>query len=273
MDALVLTERLIRTEPNNQLLQRKRAHLHYALNERVRAIFEMRALSEKDPTNDTILNSLGIFYQNAGMLDSALSAFSSSLKFAKNRHDSLETEINIGIVYNYQQRYDKAILYFEALGKQNPSSLQVVANLAQAYAQNGQKEKAVHLMELILSKDPHYDMGYSNLGMVYTEMNKLQEAKAAFEKGIEQTPNDAVLLNNYGYLLGRLKEFPKALLFINKSISIYPANSYAYRNRGLVYLDMKLQREACTDFNASKELGFKTYFGDEIDSLIKTHCK
>ena len=243
------------------------------LNERVLAIAEMRVLSDRNPTNDTILNSLGIFYQNAGMLDSALICFKASLKFARNRSDSLETDINIGIVYNYQQQYDKAIIHFEALRKQNLSSLQVLANLAQAYAQSGQKEKGVQLMELVLYKNPHYEMGYSNLGMAYTEMNKLQEAKEAFEKGIEQTPNDAVLLNNYGYLLGRLKEFPRALLFINKSISIYPANSFAYRNRGLVYLDMKLLREACTDFNASKELGFKIYYGDEIDSLIQTHCK
>lgn len=64
-----------------------------------------------------------------------------------------------------------------------------------------------------------------------------------------------------------------ALEDINNSISILPANSYAFKNRGLVYLAMKRKEEACTDFMKALSLGFEKYYGEEVNKLIKANCK
>lgn len=128
-------------------------------------------------------------------------------------------------------------------------------------------------MTRILEIDPDYQGAYNNLGMLYTEMGNYSAADKVFKTGLSKTPQDALLLNNYGYLLYKTKNYPKSLEYINKSIAHYSSNPYAYRNRGLVYLELKLMREACLDLKASEELGFKTYYGNEVELLRAKYCE
>ena len=273
LDALVLVERAIDKYPDNPRLRLRQAHLNDARGERLlafRNVFEAQALF---PDNDTILNYLGILYEHSGLLDSALNTYNALLARSRTRLDSFHANINIGSVYNYMQRYPKAIAHYEAMRKYYGDSLAVLANLAQSYADNGQKDKAAGMMKHIISIDPGFEGAYNNLGLLYTEMGKYPDADTVFRSAIRRTPNDALLLNNYGYLLYKMKDYRKALLNINQSISLYTSNPYAYRNRALVYLDMKMMKEACADLKASSELGFKIYYGNEVEALISTHCK
>jgi Tfp pilus assembly protein PilF len=132
--------------------------------------------------------------------------------------------------------------------------------------QSDQKGKAVMLMEKIISRNDGLWDAYNNLWLLYTEMGNYDGAAAAFREGIRIEPESAYLHNNYGYLLYKMKEYNRALLHINKSIVI-ASNPYAYRNRALVYIDMKLMKEACSDLEASAKLGFKTFYGNEVNEL------
>ncbi|MGV2480420.1 UNVERIFIED_CONTAM: hypothetical protein IGO34_26850, partial [Salmonella enterica subsp. enterica serovar Weltevreden] len=57
------------------------------------------------------------------------------------------------------------------------------------------------------------------------------------------------------------------------SISLLPSNSYAYRNLALVYIATGKKTEACDALRYARSYDFKANYGDEVDELIKTHCR
>ncbi|NQY11800.1 MAG: hypothetical protein HRT71_20070 [Flavobacteriales bacterium] len=54
---------------------------------------------------------------------------------------------------------------------------------------------------------------------------------------------------------------------------MYPTNSYAYRNLGLVYLQLDKMNEACTVLQIALDYGLLHNYGPEVSELIKARCK
>lgn len=75
----------------------------------------------------------------------------------------------------------------------------------------------------------------------------------------------------YAYLM--LKRYTQALEDVNKSIAMLPENSYSYRNRALIMLETKQFADACLDLNKAKNTGFEKLYGNEVNELLKLHCK
>ena len=50
-------------------------------------------------------------------------------------------------------------------------------------------------------------------------------------------------------------------------------NSYAYRNRGLLYIKQHKPEEACADSHKALSLGFTENYGDEVEELVKKNCQ
>lgn len=61
------------------------------------------------------------------------------------------------------------------------------------------------------------------------------------------------------------------MILINQYI--YPTNSYAYRNLALVYIELKILKEACNALGYAKSYGFERQYGGEVEALIDKHCK
>jgi Tfp pilus assembly protein PilF len=60
---------------------------------------------------------------------------------------------------------------------------------------------------------------------------------------------------------------------IEKSISMAPGNSYAYRNRALIYMEKDEDELACADLLTALNLGFSTYYGEEVAEFYEKHCE
>ena len=60
---------------------------------------------------------------------------------------------------------------------------------------------------------------------------------------------------------------------MEKSIKLYPSNSYAYRNLGLIYLEMGENEKACEAFEKALLLRFTESYGPEVMELKKKNCK
>ncbi len=272
-DALVLTERMLDKKPDDLDLLVLKAFLTDEKGDRVGAYRELFQLREAYPDNDTVISSIAYFDLYSGRLDSAAANYQRCLQLADDRLDSFSALINLGSVYMSQQEFIKAIAYHQDLLIKFPDSTVVLINLGQAYARNGQEHESVTIYEQLSKMLPGDKMVYNNLGMLYTQMGKYADAVKALEHGLAIEPKDAYLLNNCGYAVFKTKDYAKALKLINESIAENNTNPYAYRNRALVYLGLKLNREACNDLAASSELGFKMYYGDEVGELQKKYCK
>lgn len=70
----------------------------------------------------------------------------------------------------------------------------------------------------------------------------------------------------------KLEQLEAALTTINRSIELQPGNSYAYRNKGLILLEMKDTESACNAFQQAIQLNFTPQYGDEVSKLMEEHC-
>jgi Tfp pilus assembly protein PilF len=60
---------------------------------------------------------------------------------------------------------------------------------------------------------------------------------------------------------------------ISKSISLDETNAYAYRTMALLMIEQKKEKKACELLNKALLLGYAEEYDDEVDNLIKLHCK
>lgn len=86
-------------------------------------------------------------------------------------------------------------------------------------------------------------------------------------------PNDAYARSNRGKIKTLRGDFDEALKDLNASITQYPENSDAFENRGSLYTKLKEKELACADFKEAMRLGFDQMYGEEINTLLKKHCK
>lgn len=154
---------------------------------------------------------------------------------------------------------------------------------------------------------------YSELSLIYTSLKDYEKAFQTYKEGLKKFPDNAYILTNYGYtctlagnykkaikiydkLLANTKDIPElgnkgyyynnrgyakmqlgklkeAMIDINASFVHYPENSYAFRNRGLLYLKMKKKDLACQDFQTAEKFGFSKTYGNEVLKLLSEHCK
>ena len=79
--------------------------------------------------------------------------------------------------------------------------------------------------------------------------------------------------NNRGFAEMHLNMPDKARADIGKSLAMDSANSYAWKNLGLLMLQLKKTDSACLLFKKAQALRYSEKYGSEVDSLIKVHCK
>jgi tetratricopeptide (TPR) repeat protein len=107
---------------------------------------------------------------------------------------------------------------------------------------------------------------------LYSEIGEYKKALALSNKLIAMHPKEGVALNNRGFIKYKMNDLTGALEDINNSILLVADNSFAFKNRGLVYIAMNRNNEACADFQKAIYLGFSTNYGTEVEELQKKFC-
>lgn len=64
-------------------------------------------------------------------------------------------------------------------------------------------------------------------------------------------------LNNLAAAKIKEKDYKGAIEEYTKLIKQQPDYGFAYINRGIAYEELRMQKEACADWNKAKELGLK----------------
>ena len=67
----------------------------------------------------------------------------------------------------------------------------------------------------------------------------------------------------------QLKKFREAIQDFTSLIGLEPTNPMAFLNRGVCYLEISENNEACKDFKKAKDLGFKD---EKLNQFIES-CK
>ncbi len=145
-------------------------------------------------------------------------------------------------------------------------------NLAQIYDELGQPDKAIEELEKTYRLDTTFAGPLVNIGFIKSKQGDYKGAVSYCDRALKLEKN-AITYNNRGYAKLKLKQYSQALDDIDLALKMYPGNSYAYRNRALVYFEMKKNKKACEDLLKARELGFEKQYGGEVEDLIRQKCR
>ncbi len=180
--------------------------------------------------------------------------------------------LNMANCYGYLGDHEKSIKAYLMAIKVYPESPDYHNNLALAYHRNKEFDKAQEYAYKAIELKPEDLMFKGNLAYIFTSIDKYEEAIQIYDEILAKEVSP-ISYNNRGYAKLKLGNYEAALKDINFSLKLYPENSYAYRNRALVYIEMKKTDEACKDLKKANELGYSISYGKEVNQLLEKHCK
>ena len=174
---------------------------------------------------------------------------------------------NMGLVYNAQGDYEKALEYYgkaleiseRTLGNDHPDTATTYNNMGLAYQAQGEYEKALEyygtaleVSERVLGSDhPDTATTYSNMAGVYQVQGEYEKALEYCGKALEVServlgsghPDTSAMYNNMAGVYEAQGEYGKALEYYSKALEVrerilgrgHPNTAMTYNNMALVY--------------------------------------
>jgi tetratricopeptide (TPR) repeat protein len=87
------------------------------------------------------------------------------------------------------------------------------------------------------------------------------------------TMNECKAYCNRGHAKFMMKDYRGALQDLETAISLNPSDPYIYRNRALIFIEIKNKPMICFDLKKALDLGFTEQYGDEAEKLMKQYCQ
>lgn len=224
-------------------------------------------------TGDFIYHRLGMIYVDFVQPDSALHYLLLTRKVTSNDSLKFAIHLDIGQARYLNRELDKAIIELNPLLDDDNYRFAALTILLGVYSDMRDFVKAVPVARELVSTNPTFYPAIVNVGYMYLDYGKPDSAIFYFGKALVYAPDDPIILNNLGNAYFKSGNSNIGLSYINKSLMIDSTNSYAYRNRGLIYLDEKENSLACDDFTKAIELGYVEVYGDDIINWKKEACK
>lgn len=276
-DALVILEKF---EQGHELNKETKRHVFYKKIKLYELMRDRNATLEliyqtiaENPTDFDYLSYAGYTLTNSGEFDAARDCLSRALPLATKQEDSLSVYYSFSTFYVHQGKSDSVIIYSKKIQALDSLDTGSFANMALAYSIQGNPQKSIEVMHAFLKIDTTDSwLGYNNLALYYLEAQDFISAKKYFEIALEKKDDCAFCYSNLGFCYHSLGDYNTAIQYYNISIELDPGNSWVYKNKGLTYLRLNRQEEACKYFMLSKNLGYKTFYGAEVDELLEKHC-
>jgi tetratricopeptide (TPR) repeat protein len=164
---------------------------------------------------------------------------------------------NFAVLNLKQKRYDEALGYLIRSLVKNPKELHPHLYLAQVYDQTGQTDLAEKEYQAAVKLSPLSRLARAGLGEFYFDHGRLAEAEKEFQESLDS----AKTLNGYwdlGLVYWREGRYAEAEHDFREAEALDPGSSRAHFMLGLLYTDMKRNREALQELQA----GLKTEPGN-----------
>jgi tetratricopeptide (TPR) repeat protein len=165
--------------------------------------------------------------------------------------------LNLGFVYDEQNKLDKALENYNKAIDINPYFALAYNNRALVYDDQKKFQLALKDYNKAIEINPKLDSAYNNRGNLYQEHKKWDSALVDYNKAIEIDSINSDYYNNRGNLYQEQKKWDLALADFNKAIDINSENVLAYNNRGHLYYKQKKWNLALADFNKAIDIDSK----------------
>ena len=214
------------------------------------------------------------FLSDYGLYKDAEAICLKQIPFVENlygsRHPKTATTYNnIGVVYNYQGDYDRALEYYlkalsireNTLGKEHPVTATSYNNIGVLYYNKSEYDMALeyYFKDLAINKKVHgmvhpdIATSYNNIGVIYDKQGNFQKALEYYFEALTiletvfgaEHSDTAALYNNIGGVYNALGNNEKGLEYCFKSLMIrekvigmnHPKTAQSYNYIGRAYYD------------------------------------
>ncbi|KAA5823482.1 tetratricopeptide repeat protein [Algibacter amylolyticus] len=188
-----------------------------------------------------------------------------------------------GNIYSYLEMDEKALLFLEKALKEDPDNTRIMYNLSAHLLSTKSYNRAKLYLHKVITLKPTHSFANRSLSEYYIEHKDFKKAK--YHNDIALTNEESLLKYSHpelendlrtqrGLIFHKLGDNEAAIKILNEVIRLNKSNSYAYRNLGIIYYDLKNLTLAYDYLNKAKALGFiKKYDSNHIESLISASSK
>ncbi|MCR4269272.1 tetratricopeptide repeat protein [Nitratireductor sp. ZSWI3] len=190
--------------------------------------------------------------------------------------DNDDVLVQLASVAEQQSEPEKAIAYYERIGKDSPwrrlAELQTGLNLADL---DRHKEAATYLQAAI-EKDPDDMRAYLSLGRVYAVEKDFRSAAEVYDRAAARLKDpkreDYSIFYQRGIAYERLKEWDKAEPNFHKALELYPDQPQVLNYLGYSWVDMNMKLKEGLEL-ISRAVELRPNDGYIVDSLGWAHYR
>ncbi|MEZ4953671.1 MAG: tetratricopeptide repeat protein [Saprospiraceae bacterium] len=200
----------------------------------------LRKLLKAFPTNDAVLNVLGV-----ALLDKKPVESSHLLKQAvKSNPINIDAWINLSSALKRRGQLKEALETIQKAKDINPNRADIDYNSANIFLALGRYQDAENAFSAAIEKDPNMTVAHFNLGNLFYEKREIKKARAAFDKALEIDPNFVPALINVGNLTADDGLFAEAEPYYLRVLELDPDHPSAHSLLGRLNLDLDRAEKA-----------------------------
>jgi tetratricopeptide (TPR) repeat protein len=193
----------------------------------------------------------GIIYGKKGEYDLALKDLS---RVIASRPDDWAALNNRGNIYQIQEKYELAIADYEQSIRINPNVETTFDNRGASYSELGRYDLALKDFDQAIALNPEYTNAYVNRGLVMDKMKKHSDAFANYNKALILDQTFLKAWVRRAALQKELGNLDEAIADYSQAIALKPDYSEIYNNRGVIYGMKGEYDKAFNDLNRAIEL-------------------
>ncbi|MCI0359431.1 MAG: tetratricopeptide repeat protein [Planctomycetaceae bacterium] len=146
-----------------------------------------------------------------------------------------DVHINLGRVYESQNKTAEAIAQYEKALAMRPNDLTALVSLARLHDRQGNATKSVELYQRALKSNPKSGLVHNDLGLCYARQKQWQRATESLSKAVEVHPTNPKYRNNLASVMvemGRTDEALKQLAAVNSEAIAHYNLAYLLQQKG-----------------------------------------
>lgn len=165
--------------------------------------------------------------------------------------DSMDIDFKMGLAHFANKSYRASVISFNYAYQKDSSSVEALVNAANAYFYNNDLPRAQGKIADAKALDPTEPNIYNTEAMMEIRNRNYKLAIEHIAKAIEIDGNNGIYLNNRGFLKLMLGDIEGGGKDIDRAIVIDPQNAWAYRNKGIFYVENEKYEDAVRNFETA----------------------
>jgi|GEM_PF-2048769 len=165
-----------------------------------------------------------------------------------------EVFVRLGIIYNENEEYHKAIEEYDKIIEANPDYVYAYISRGFTKSNLSDYQGAIEDYNKAIEIDPNYIITYFRRGYTKSDLFDYHGSIEDYNKVIEHKPNYALAYNNRGAAKDSLFDYQGAIEDYNKAIELNPSFAMAYSNRGVAKEGLSDYQGAIEDYNKAIEI-------------------